>query len=392
MKESAREQSAAESRSCGVATTYPVYRRSTVPFSSIREIIRAYGGYCNASGKIVGVDASYGNIASPSCTSLTEDVQAVDGGKYALLFPSGLLCLAMACITFSEVGSQVLVSKNAYFKLHRFVQESYHKLGRSVSIYESAEEVPKLVSDKTSLILVETLSSPRLVMEDVLPIIELAKKRGIMVVCDNSCIPTVFNPLECGADVVMYSLTKYFGGHSDVMMGALVTNSEEVFERLYRDHRNYGIYVSSDDCYLVQRGMKTMRVRMQQVQNTAIAFASRLEAHKKVARVIYPGIPSYPYRDIWQKYCSGKYGLGLVILMFDRNYSVEEVDFALEGIEVFKIGLSWGGCRSIVFPVTSKGSLVNAPQFGIDGIRVYCGLEDQEEIISSMENALSRLP
>ncbi len=113
-----------EVKSCGVVTTYPVYRRSTVPFSSIREIIRAYGGYCNSSGKMVGVDASYGNIAAPSCTSLAEDVRAIDGGKYALLFPSGLLCLTMACVTFCDAGSHILVPKKAYFKLHRFIQES----------------------------------------------------------------------------------------------------------------------------------------------------------------------------------------------------------------------------------------------------------------------------
>ncbi|PLC08447.1 UNVERIFIED_ORG: cystathionine beta-lyase [Anaplasma ovis] len=381
-----------EVKSCGVVTTYPVYRRSTVPFSSIREIIRAYGGYCNSSGKMVGVDASYGNIAAPSCTSLAEDVRAIDGGKYALLFPSGLLCLTMACVTFCDAGSHILVPKKAYFKLHRFIQESCPRLGRSVSVYESAEDVPKMANEKTSLIFIETLSSSRLIIEDVSPIIEFAKKRGIVVLCDNSCIPTVFNPFNCGADIVMYSLTKYFGGHSDVMMGALIVNDEGIFDRLYVDHRNYGIYVSSDDCYLVQRGMKTMKVRMQQVQSTAIALASRLQAHKKISQVIYPGLPSYPHREVWEKYCRGKYGLGLVNLMFDGNYSVEEVDRALEGIDTFKIGLSWGGCRSIVIPIVSKGSLINAPQAGIDGLRVYCGLEDPEEIISSVERALSRLP
>ncbi len=121
-------------------------------------------------------------------------------------------------------------------------------------MYESAEDVPKMANEKTSLIFIETLSSSRLIIEDVSPIIEFAKKRGIVVLCDNSCIPTVFNPFNCGADIVMYSLTKYFGGHSDVMMGALIVNDEGIFDRLYVDHRNYGIYVSSDDCYLVQRG------------------------------------------------------------------------------------------------------------------------------------------
>ncbi|ACZ49498.1 cystathionine beta-lyase [Anaplasma centrale str. Israel] len=395
MKKPVEEQLAvdsSEAKGCGVVTTYPVYRRSTVPFSSVREVIRAYGGYCNASGKIVGVDASYGNIATPSCTSLADDVRAVDGGRYALLFPSGLLCLAMACVTFSDVGSHVLVPKKAYFKLHRFIKGSYPRLGRSVSVYESAEDVPKLANEKTSLILIETLSSYGLVMEDVSPIIEFAKKRGIVVLCDNSCIPTVFNPFEYGADVVMYSLTKYFGGHSDVMMGALVARDEEIFERLYVDHRNYGIYVSSDDCYLVQRGMKTMRVRMQQVQSTAIALVARLQAHKKVSRVVYPGSQSYPHREVWERHCRGKYGLGLVNVVFDRNYSVEEVDRALEGSETFKIGLSWGGCRSLVIPLVFNGSLIDAPQLGIDGLRVYCGLEDQEEIISSVGSVLSRLP
>ncbi|MGN7661648.1 MAG: trans-sulfuration enzyme family protein [Anaplasma sp.] len=368
----------------------PVHRRSTVPFKSVREIVNAYGGYCGTESRTTGIDASYGNAASDSYTHLARDIGAMDGGAHVLLYPSGLSCLVMLCIAFSEVGSHILIPKQAYFKLRRFIRESLPKLGRSFSIYESAKDVSTLANEKTSLIMVETLSSTKLVLEDIAPITEFAKKRNIVTVCDNSCIPVVLNPLEHGADITMYSLTKYFGGHSDVMMGASITNDVKIFERLYKEYRNYGLCVSSDDCYLVHRGMKTMGVRMMRAQSTAIAFANRLKNHERVAQVVYPGLPSYPQREIWEKYCKGMYGLGLVNLIFDQNYSVEAVDYMLEDIKIFKIGLSWGGCKSIVLPI-AQGSLMNAVQAGVDGIRVYCGLEDQEEVIASMEEALSRL-
>ncbi|MGN7679007.1 MAG: trans-sulfuration enzyme family protein [Anaplasma sp.] len=377
-------------RKAAIELLPPVQRRTTVPFKSVQEIVSAYGGCRGAENRTICIDASYGNTASDSYIHLARDIGAIDGGAHVLLYPSGLSCLVTLCIAFSEVGSHILIPEQAYFKVHRFIKESLPKLGRSVSIYKSAKDVPTLANEKTSLIIIETLSSARLVFEDIAPITEFAKKRNIVTVCDNTCIPTVLNPLEHGADITMYSLTKYFGGHSDIMMGASITNDVKIFETLYREYRNYGLWVSSDDCYLVHRGIKTMSVRMRQAQSTAIAFANRLKNHKRVAQVIYPGLPSYPQREIWEKYCKGMYGLGLVNLMFDRNYSVEEVDRMLENIKVFKIGLSFGGFKGVILPIV-KGSLMNAAKAGVDGIRVYCGLEDPEEVIASMEEALSRL-
>jgi cystathionine beta-lyase len=203
--------------------------------------------------------------------------------------------------------------------------------------------------------------------------------------------PVLFRPLDYGVDVALYAVTKYLAGHSDLLMGAMIAEGE-IFKLLYESYKNYGITVQSYDCYLAHRGVRTLDVRMMQHQKTAIKIAEWLEMHPKVSRVLYPALPSHAQHKLWKNYFKGASSVFSIVL--DRQYSCEELSNMVNHMRIFSIGASWGGCDSLILPIDCKSMTRSVMESDYSGsyVRIFCGLEDSEDLIEDLDAALARLP
>ncbi|QXK92151.1 PLP-dependent transferase [Neoehrlichia mikurensis] len=362
----------------------PIYRSSTILFSNFTEFYNAQAGsnIYNISHDDIIRDYSYSSVGSPTCHYLSNAIAALEEGKYAIIYPSGLMCLTLLSITFTGNNAHILVPNNVYFRYKNFVNEVLLKNGTNVTFYDPVQDISPLIQKNTSLIMIESPNSTTLTITDISPIVELAKKHNIITICDNSCAPLLYKPLKYNIDIVVYSLTKYFSGHSDVLMGAIITNNKALFQKLYNTYKNFGVFVSPDDCYLVYRGLKTMHIRIEQCQNTAKKLALWLQKHQKIKQVIYPTLPSHPQHHIWKKYCSTGGG-GLLNIILHKQYSENAINTAFSDMKYFGIGSSWGGCTSLILPKHNNSQE--------SCLRIFCGLEDPQNLIHDLESSLAKL-
>ncbi|MDX5487968.1 MAG: PLP-dependent aspartate aminotransferase family protein, partial [Wolbachia endosymbiont of Andrena praecox] len=261
-----------------------------------------------------------------------------------------------------------------------------------VTFYDPTQDITDLIQSNTSLIMIETPGSVTFEISNIEHIVKVAKEHKIVTVCDNSwATPLLFKPLDYGVDVALYAVTKYLAGHSDLVMGAMVAEGE-TFKLLYESYKNYGVTIQSHDCYLAHRGLRTLHTRIKRHQNTAMEVAKWLEKHLKIKKVLYPALPSHPQHELWKSYFKGASSVFSIIL--DREYSCEELSCMVDHMKIFSIGASWGGCDSLILPIDRRSmsrSVMNS-DYGGSFMRIFCGLEDSEDLISDLNAALARLP
>ncbi|WFW29504.1 MAG: cystathionine beta-lyase [Wolbachia endosymbiont of Menacanthus eurysternus] len=371
----------------------PIYHSSTILFPTYRDYLNAVSGKNVYDVVNDGIrDYSYSSVGTPTAHYFSEALAEIEGSGRALIYPSGLFALTFAILTFTKIGSHVLIQDNSYYRLRRFAENELIKRGIEITFYDPTRNISNLVRDNTSLIMIETPGSITFEISDIEHIIKVAKKYGIITICDNSwATPLLFKPLEHGVDIALYAVTKYLAGHSDLLMGAIITKEEEYFKLLYKNYMNYGITIQPQDCYLAHRGLRTLHTRMKKHQSTAIAVAKWLEKHPKIRKVLYPALPSHPQYELWKSYFKGASSVFSIVL--DREYSCEELGYTVDHMEIFGIGASWGGCDSLILPIDRKfisRSVMNL-DYGGSFIRIFCGLESLEDIISDLDTALTRL-
>ncbi|WCR54342.1 MAG: Cystathionine beta-lyase MetC [Wolbachia endosymbiont of Ctenocephalides orientis wCori] len=371
----------------------PVYHSSTILFPTYQDYLNALNGESiyDVINDGVARDYSYSNVGTPTVHHLSNALAEIEGSGQALIYPSGLFALISAILTFSKAGSHVLIQDNAYYRLKRFAEKELSKLGIEVIFYDPTQDITALVKDNTSLIMIETPGSVTFEISNIEHIVKIAKKHNIVTVYDNSwATPLLFKPLDYGVDVALYAVTKYLAGHSDLLMGAMIAEGE-IFKSLYETYKNYGITIQSHDCYLAYRGLKTLHTRMNQYQNTAIKVARWLEVQPKVKSVLYPALSSHPQHELWKSYFKGASSVFSIVL--DRVYSNEELGKMVNHMKVFSIGASWGGCDSLILPIDSKSmtrSVIKQDYCG-SYVRIFCGLEDPDDLIADLDTALARL-
>ncbi len=371
----------------------PVYHSSTILFPTYKDYLNAANGKSiyDVLNDGVARDYSYGSVGTPTVHYLSNALAEIEGRGQALICPSGLFALTFAILTFTKVGSHVLIQDNSYYRLKRFAENELPKRGVKVTFYDPTQDITDLVQSNTSLIMIETPGSITFEISNVEHIVKVAKERGIVTVCDNSwATPLLFKPLDYGIDVALYAVTKYLAGHSDLLMGAIIAEGE-IFKLLYESYKNYGVTIQSHDCYLAHRGLRTLHTRMKRHQNTAMEVAKWLEKHSKIKKVLYPALPSHPQHELWKSYFKGASGTFSIAL--DREYSCEELSCMVDHMKIFSIGASWGGCDSLILPIDRRSmsrSVMNS-DYGGSFIRICCGLEDSEDLIFDLNDALKRL-
>ena len=333
----------------------------------------------------------YGRVQNPTVRILEDKAAALEQGTGALAFASGMAAATTAVLTVCKAKSHVVCIRSAYGPLKTFLNEYCREhLDMSVTYVkgDDTEEFEHAVTDQTDLIILESPSSVVLSLQDIHAVSEIAKKHHAYVYIDNSfCTPIYQKPLLLGADFVMHTASKYMGGHSDIIGGVLAVKDEELMARLRKQRELFGGIIGPMEAWLIIRGLRTMEVRVERHQATAMEIAEFLESHPKVRKVYYPGLLSHPQHELMKRQQGGNTGL----LSFEIKGSVEQAKEVAQRLKIFKIGVSWGGFESLVCMPHARQDAESCRFLGADQnvLRIHCGLEGAEVLKADLENALS---
>ena len=335
----------------------------------------------------------YGRVQNPTVRILEDKIAALEHGVAAFAFGSGMAAATTAVLSVVKTGDNIVCLRNAYGPLKNFV-ENYcpAHLGTTLTYVKGNEvsEFEEAITDKTSLVILESPSSVVFSLQDVEAVCNIAHARGAKVYIDNSfCTPIFSNPLDMGADIVMHTTSKYMGGHSDIIGGALAVRDEELANTIVTNRELFGGIMGPMEAWLVLRGLRTLSVRVKAHEETAMEIAQYLENHPKVAKVYYTGLKSHPQYELARKQQRGNTGL----MTFEVKGTTEDAKKVVNSLKVFKIGVSWGGFESLACMPHMRQS-EEACQWlggGQNLIRIHCGLEGTEVLKADLEQALANI-
>jgi cystathionine beta-lyase len=346
----------------------------------------------SSPGHHLGFEYSRG--ANPTRSALQKSIASIENGKHGIAFGSGLAAIDAVLKTL-QPGDEVVATKNIYGGSYRLFENVYKTFGIQFHFVDlqNAKDLEQHLDAKTKLIWIETPTNPMMNIIDVKVVSKLAKQHNILLAVDNTfATPYLQQPLELGADIVMHSGTKYLGGHSDVVLGALVVNDDQLAEQLFFIQNASGAIPGPMDCFLVLRGIKTLHLRMQRHCENAKTVANFLHQHPKVEKVYWPGLLNHPNHSIAKSQMKA-YG-GMVSFSMKGDSQEEAVQF-LERLRVFTLAESLGGVESLAgHPVTmTHGNIPKEERLKIgildSLIRLSVGVEDQDDLIKDLQQALS---
>ncbi len=357
------------------AVMTPIYQTSTY----VQEGLGRHKGY------------EYARTQNPTREALERCVASLEGATHGFAFASGLAALD-TILKLLTAGDHVVSGQNLYGGSHRLMEQVYERLGLRFTFVDmrDPEHVAQAITPATRLVYCETPTNPMMFLADLAAIGDITRARGLLFAVDNTFATPYFQrPLACGADIVLHSSTKYLNGHSDMVGGLLVTAREDLAERIGFLQNAAGGVPGPMDCWLCLRGIKTLPLRMRQHDATGRQIAAWLVDHPKVKKVYYPGLPDHPQRDLARRQMQG-YG-GMI--------SVELGDPALarrvvESTRVFALAESLGGVESLIgHPATMTHASVPLELRRAMGltdslVRLSCGVEDAEDLIADLEQAL----
>ena len=355
----------------------PIYQTSTY----VQEGIGIHKGY------------AYSRSANPTRSALESNIAAIENGQYGACFASGIAAIDCV-IKMLNPGDEVISTDDLYGGTYRIFKTIFEKYGIVFHFVDmlDIQNVKNAINENTKLIWVETPTNPMMNIIDIEAVAKLAKETGVLLAVDNTfATPYLQNPLDQGADIVMHSATKYLGGHSDVVMGALVCNDEGIAKEMYRIQNSSGAVTAPMDSFLVLRGIKTLHVRMQRHCENGEKIARWLKTHPKVDKVYWPGFEDHPNHAVAKRQMRG-YG-GMISFSLKGN-SLEDAKKLAVGTNVFALAESLGGVESLIgHPATmTHGSIPKAEREKtgiVDSlIRLSVGIEDAEDLIADLEVAL----
>ena len=360
----------------GVVNT-PVYRASTILYPSV------------AALDAHDMPFSYGRRGNPTLKSLEEAINELEGATRTLFVPSGLNAVATAILSVCVSGDHLLMADTCYGPSRAFCDKTLKRFGVETKYYDPliGAEIERLFRPNTKAVFCESPGSLTFEVQDVPAIAHVAHARGASVLLDNTwATPLLYPALAHGVDLSIQAVTKYVGGHADLMMGYVAANESHA-ARLLEFHGNSGLYVSGDDCFLALRGLRTLAVRLKRHHETALTLARWLQTRPEVSRVLYPALENDPGHAIWKRDFRGACGLFGVVL---RPTSHKAVSAMLDGLAHFGLGFSWGGYESLAVPADIKRTATN---FAAEGpvIRIHAGLEDAGDLISDLSLGFERL-
>jgi cystathionine beta-lyase len=345
----------------------------------------------NAAALYDNGQPTYGRGGLATQKTLASALAELEGANTVRLFPSGLAAVTGAMLAVLKAGDEVLVTETVYKPTRRFCDNVLRRFGVAVRYHParaSADDLMAMATPATRLIVLESPGSLTFEMQDAPEIAARASERGILTLMDNTwAAGWLFKPLAHGVDISVQALTKYVGGHADVFMGSAATRDRALGAALDHAIWDFGWSVSPEDAYQILRGLRTLPTRMARHQQSALAVAAWLAEQPQVMEVLYPALPSSPDHALWRRDYSGAAGLFAVVL---RPCPSSAVAAFLDALKVFGLGFSWGGFESLAlnadpqFSVRERGS-----PFAGSVVRLNIGLEDPEDLIADLRDALS---
>lgn len=364
------------------ALNVPVHRASTLVFESTETFL---------SRKMKLFDGfSYGLYGTPTTKALEVQIASTEGGTRALLLPSGLAALTHAMLAFLDAGDHILVADCVYGPTREFCETTLKKMGVAVTFFAAgADSVRSLIVPQTKLILLESPGSFSSEIQEIAAICEQAHAAQIRVLMDNTWGFGNTRMFDHGVDIVCTALSKYASGHSDVCMGSVTVKDEGLYRKLKTFVAGMGSGVSSDDAYLVMRGLSTLEIRLAEHARRGLELTNWLRNRAEVLAVLNPAAAKDPYHSRFARYFTGGNGLISVIL---KNHNLDAISAMLDGFRHFRIGASWGGTTSLVALSDLSGVRSVEPRAqGSYILRLHMGLEAEQPLYDDLEAGFARL-
>jgi cystathionine beta-lyase len=362
------------------AVNVPVYRASTILIPTLEVLDNKES-----------LRLRYGRRGTPTTHALEDAICELENADRALVASSGVMAISVILMSYAEPGAHFLVTDSSYGPTRKFCDSVLKKMGVTTTYYDPAAGamIDALVRPETRLLWLESPGSQTFEVQDVRAITDVARKRGIATVIDNTWSGGYFfKPLDCGVDISVQAGTKYISGHSDLMLGTIACRESE-YERLRETYLRFGVCLGSDDAYLALRGLRTLGVRLRQHHSAGLEVAYWLKQQEEVISIMHPGLEDSPYHNLWKSYFTGASGLfGFVIRETDRA----RLACMFDGFKLFGMGSSWGGFESLMTP--SNPSVYRTATTWDPGgqtVRIHVGLEDPQDLIAEIRAGFDRL-
>jgi cysteine-S-conjugate beta-lyase len=364
------------------ALTTPTYRASTVVFERQADV--------SDDWRQTECGYTYGLYGTPTVLELGARIAEIEGAHHTFVVPGGQAAISLIYLAFCRAGSHALVPYTAYGPNRELAAHLLQKLGIAVDAYDPliGAGIAKLIRENTALIWVESPGSVTMEIQDVPAIVAAARERKVPVALDNTYAAGVlFDAFAHGVDVSMQALTKYVGGHSDLLLGSVSVAGRTGYEAIGSTLKQLGMAVSPDDCSLALRGMKTLGVRLERLEQSALEIARWLARHPSVKSVLHPALPSCPGHEHWRRDFTGSSSIFSIV--FDERFTADQAIAFADRLKLFKIGFSWGGVTSLVIVYPNLDRPVE--NYGGRLVRLNIGLEEPADLIADLAQAISAM-
>ena len=364
----------------------PMYQGSTIIYERMADLAAAHHAYENGQESY-----TYGRKGTPTSRMLCEALAELEGGHRTYLCPSGLAALSTALLSQLSAGDHVLMVDTVYSPTRDLCEHLLKRFGVITTYYNPllGKDIAGLIEPNTRVIFLESPGSLTLEIQDVPAITAVAKAHNIVTILDNTwATPLYFKAFKHGVDIVVQAVTKYLGGHSDVLMGAVIAN-QATYQSVRNAAHQTGQFAGGMDISLVLRGLRTLPTRLREHERNALQIAQWFETQDAVDYVLHPALPSHPQHGLWQRDFLGS--TGLFSVAFKPQYSVAQINAMVESYDLFGIGYSWGGFESLALPVHPSHlahvrSVTPVAQQSM--VRYQIGLEGVEDLIADLDIGL----
>ncbi len=366
----------------------PIYQTSTFKFKDAQQGANRFAG--KEEGYI------YTRLGNPTIKALEKKLALLEHGYDALACASGMAAVNTALLSLLQAGDHMISTDAIYGCTFDVFTESYLKFGIDISFVDTCnlDLIEKNIKPNTTVIYLETPANPTLKIADLEAICKIAKQHNIYVVVDNTfASPILQNPIDFGADLVVHSLTKFINGHADIVGGAVIAKTEELYKIIYPTFKNMGFNMDPHQAFLVDRGSKTMNLRVMKCQENAQKVAEFLEKHDKVASVAYPGLKSHPQYDLAKKQMRGPGSM----ISFELKGGYAAGQKLMDSVKLIALAVSLGGIESLIqHPASMTHAHVSEEAkkaaFITEGlVRLSVGIEDIEDLLEDIDQALQKI-
>jgi cystathionine beta-lyase len=360
--------------------TTPTYRASTTVFDTLADAYQSWRP---------GGPYTYGIYGTPTTLKLAARIAEIEKARHTFIVPSGQSAIALIYLVYARAGSHILMCESAYGNSREIADDLLKDLNVEVESYDPmiGAGIAKLIRPNTHLIWTESPGSITMEVQDIPAIVAAARPKKIPVAIDNTYAAGIlFDAFAAGVDVSMQALTKYVGGHSDLLLGTVSVRDEAAMRHVGKIYRLLGLAVSPDDSNLALRGLQTLGVRLRHLEQSSLTIANWLKQRPEINLVLHPALPDCPGHEIWKRDFTGS--ASVFSIVFNDTWPPARIVKFVEALRLFKIGYSWGGVTSLVMAYESLGRANR--NYGRHLVRLNIGLEEPEDLIADIEQAIAR--